>query len=230
MSDARGIAAERAVVRIFIETNGRLDLGNVGRFMQRLDTVARRAAAPVASQPRIEIVSVSSGSLELRIAVASLVAAVGSLAFDAGSFALSIADALKNEPAASRSCRALLEGDNGTVIIVEGGGTGRSVSLGDLAPDYPMAANRGLRPPPREEVAEAEMLTGPQDGFIRRMGGEDWVELESRPGLIIRIRDQRENDAPPLEPNLRYTLDGEAHLAPAGQESFFVLRKAMRLG
>jgi hypothetical protein len=230
MTDSR-VVQSRTEVRIFIETSGRLDLGNVGRFMQRLDTVARRAAAGGASNPRIEIVSLASGSVEIRIAVASLLVAVGSLAFDAGGFAMNIAQALTSEPAAARSCKALLEGDNGTVILIEGGGQASRLTSGDFdaANEYEVA-RKLPRGAPRDDVVREEVLTGPQKGTIRQFGGENWVELDGRPGLIIRLRDERSPPTDFLEENRTYVLDGDAHLAPAGRPSFFLLRSAILLG
>jgi hypothetical protein len=79
-----------------------------------------------------------------------------------------------------------------------------------------------------KDPAQVEVLTGPQAGYVRRFGGEDWVELDSRPGLIIQIRDERRAGRP-LEENARYTLNGEAHISGAQQESYFLLREAMLL-
>lgn len=232
MGDVRTVADVSPEIRITIQTTGRLELANVGRFLQRLDTAARRATPSSVRRPRIEIVEIHSGSLVVRIAVASLVVAVGSAVFDAGSFAVAVAEHLKNDQPAARSCRALIEGDNATVIVVAGGGLTETIGSADLAPEeYDVARNLAPARSRRdlEQPTELEVLTGPQTGAIRRFGGQNWVELESHPGLTIRIRDERDQKRENLEADMRYVLDGEAHVGGARQESFFVLRKALRL-
>ncbi len=230
MGDVRTLSDVNPEIRVVVHTTGRLELANVGRFLQRLDTAARRAAPEHIRRPRIEVVEITSGSLVIRIAVVSLVVAVGSLVFDAGSFAVSVADYLRSDPAATRASRALLEGDNATSISIEGGGVTHEIESDDLLPEeYAAAGNRAPSRGRLREIAEVEVLTGPQTGFIRRFGGENWIELDSRPGLIIRIRDEREDEPTRLVENARYTLHGEAHIGHAQEESYFLLRNAMLL-
>jgi hypothetical protein len=139
----------------------------------------------------------------------------------AASLAVGVAQYLKHDPPAARAARDLIVGDTATVINIEGGGEQHQIRSQDLgAADQERLA--GARSP------AVEVLTGPQIGFVRRFGGENWVELESRPGLIIRIRDQR-SDWEPLEENARYRLDGEAHIARAGELNFFLLHDAILL-
>lgn len=217
-------------IRVFIETTGNLDLANVGRFLQRLDTGARKIAQEQGwRRPSIEVASLATGSLDLKIKVAGLRVAQAGLAVSVAALALGVAQYLKQEPAAVKSVDALLNADRATTIIVEGGGSATIINAGDLPPEEYMVAAKG---PPRavERAADRiERLTGPQGGIVHRYGGENLIELDARPGLFIRVRDERADQSEFLEDSVRYTFDGEAHI-PASGPSFFVLRKATRIG
>lgn len=210
-------------LRIFVATDGELNLGNVSRFLQRLDTGARRVArSRDVFDPSLQIVSLTTGSLDLKIKLESRRVGRAGLAIGAASLAIGLAQYLTHDPPAARAARDLIVGDNATVINVEGGGEQHQIRAEDLeaADEETYAAARS---------PAVEVLTGPQAGFVRHFGGESWVELDSRPGLIIRIRDEREEDWEPLEENARYRLDGEAHIARAGESSFFLLHDAFLL-
>lgn len=213
---------EGAEFRVFVDAPNQLDLGNVSRFLQRLDTAARRVAASKgAPAPFIQIVSLTTGSLDAKLKLQDRRRSRAALAISAAGLAVAVANYLRNDPAAARSCRALVEGDNAHVIVVEGGGRQERIRADDLeaADQLQLAA----RTPDRYEL-----LTGPQTGFVREFGGELWVELDARPGLILRISDERGSDEPLLRPSHSYTFDGEAHISPPNRgESFFLLREAM---
>jgi hypothetical protein len=228
MGDVRASDSFFPELVIRIETHGRLELSNVGRFFQRLDTASRRSIPTDVVRPRIEVVEVTTGSLILRLTVVGLVVTGVGVMFDAGSFAIAVADYLRNNPAAANSCRALIGGDNATGIRVEGGGQSIPIKLDELIEDQEVAARAVRRPSeePSSSVAEYEVIRGPQSGFLHRLAGENWIELDDRPGLIIRIRDVRPSKDVILEPNLRYMIDGEAHIGRRSRESFFVLEKA----
>jgi hypothetical protein len=209
--------------RVFVDSEGQLDLGNVSRFLQRLDTAARYTARTNGvPTPSIQIVSLTTGSLDVKLKLQDRRRSRVALAISAASLALGVASYLKYDPAAARACKALIEGDNATVILVDGGGRQEEIKADDLdAAEEQQVAAAG--------TPDYELLTGPQTGFVRYLGGEYWVELDARPGLIIRIRDQRE-ERKRLEENARYTLDGEAHIsAPRRGESFFLLQHALML-
>jgi hypothetical protein len=215
-------------VSVIIETDGRLQLANVGRFLQRLDTAARRTSPRALSQSRAEIVELTTGSLKIRLAVVGAGAAVASAAFGGGSFAVSLAQYLRDDPAASRSCRALIENDNGTVIVVKGYGQSIPITLNDLSvPEHFAVA--ASDEPQRVRAPAPQVIRGPREGFVRHYEGQDWVELDDRPGLRIQIRDERPDRTKALQPNLRYVLDGDAHFGGLRQPSFFVLREATLL-
>ena len=226
---------ELPYVRVLIETTGNLGLANVGRFLQRLDTGARRVAQEQGwRQPSIEIVSITTSSLDLKIKVAGLRVAQASLAVSIGALALGVATYLKSDPAASKASYTLLNEDRATTIIVEGGGKAQVVVASDVPPPSAFAvANRSLPRAPDEspvaaEVAQLERLTGPQSGVVHRYGGENFVELDARPGLFITIRDEREDQSEFLEDMTRYTFEGQAHVPPSGK-SFYVVQRATRL-
>lgn len=214
----------RPEFRIFVETAGQLDLGNVSRFLQRLDTGARRIAADAGvPAPTIQIVSLTTGSLDAKLKLETLKQAKLGVLISAATLALGVAAYLRQDPPAARASRALIEGDNATIIIVEGGGVQERIRREDLdsADEHRMVAAR--------DIDRYELLTGPQTGFIREFGGEEWVELDSHPGLIIRLRDRREDDSTLLEANAHYTLEGEAHISRERGPSFFDLRWALLL-
>ncbi len=220
-------------IRVLIETSGNLDLANVGRFLQRLDTGTRKVALEEGwRRPTIEIASLTTGSIDLKIKIAGLRIAQAGLAVSVAALVLGIAQYLKEEPAAAKSVYALLNTDRATTIIVEGGGSAIVINAGDIQPDqYKVAA----KSPPQAvdktagPIEQANRLTGPQSGIVHRYGGENFMELDARPGLFIRIRDERLDQREFLEDSTRYTFDGEAHI-PVSGPSFFVLRKAIRLG
>lgn len=230
MNKLAGRGEDFPYIRIFIETTGNLDLANVGRFLQRLDTGARKIAQEQGWRlPAIEIESLATGSLDLKIKIAGLRVAQASLAVSVAALALGVAQYLKQEPAAVKSVHALLNVDRATTITVEGGGSATIINASNLPPQTVQKAAK-IYPQAIEMVQErVERLTGPQGGIIHRYGGESFIELDTRPGLFIRIRDERADASEILEDNLRYTFDGVAHI-PAAGPSFFVLHKAMRLG
>ena len=214
-------------IRVYIETTGNLELANVGRFLQRLDTGTRKVAKEHGwRRPSIEIASLVTGSLDLKIKVAGLRVAQGSFAVSVAALALGVAQDLKEEPSANKSMHALLNADRATTIIVEGGGSATIINAEDLPPEeYSVARSLGA---PSKEPIPIYHLTGPQSGIIHRYGGETFVELDARPGLFIRVRDGRSDKTELLEDSLRYTFDGEAHVPGTGS-SFYLLRKAIRL-
>src|SRR5688572_1319553 len=108
MGDVRTYDGSVHELVVLIESVGRFDLTTVGLFFQRLDTAARRAMPDEFRRPRIEIVEITTGSLVLRLTVAGVALAAVSAAFDAGSFALDVAEYLRTNPAAANSCRALI--------------------------------------------------------------------------------------------------------------------------
>ena len=222
-------------VRVLIETTGNLDLANVARFLQRLDTGTRRVAFDQGwHRPSVEIVSITTSSLDLKIKVAGLRVAQGSLAVAVAALALGVADYLKSEPAACKAAYALLNNDRATTIIVEGGGEAKVIVADDVPhPSELEIANRSAPRSPGDlpvasDMAQLERLTGPQSGTVRRYGGENFVELDSRPGLFISIRDERADQSEFLEDMTRYTFDGEGHVPPSGK-SFYLIRRAIRL-
>jgi hypothetical protein len=229
MGDVRSLEDVSPHITVIVETAGRLELANVGRFLQRLDTAARRATPPSVRRPRIEVVEITTGSLRIHLLVAAALAAVGSAIFDGGSFAVSVAEYLRNDPAASRSCRALIEGDNATVIIVQGGSKSIPIDLDDLMPEEMVAARGVANSAPADSHAAPQIIAGPHEGFVRRYDGRDLVELDDRPGILIDIRDERPGGAELLQPNLRYIFDGEAHIGGPRMKSYFVLRRATLL-
>lgn len=219
-------------VRIFIGTDGNLDLANVGRFLQRLDTGARKVAQSKGwHKPRIEIASLQTGSLDLKIKIAGLRVAQGSLAVSMAAFALALAQYLKEEPAAAKSVSALLVNDHATKINVEAGGSVTIIEEGDLQPENYKVAMRSAPPAANRDSPDdlrVEEITGPQSGIVHRYNGEIFIELDLRPGLFIRIRDERTDASEFLQDSLRYVFDGEAHV-PATGPNFYVLRKATLL-
>jgi hypothetical protein len=226
---------ELPYVRVLIETTGNLDLANVGRFLQRLDTGTRRVAQEQGwRQPSIEIVSITTSSLDLKIKIGGLRVAQASFAVSIGALALGVATYLKSDPAASKASYTLLNADRATTIIVEGGGKAHVVVASDVPPPSAFAvANRSLPRAPADfpvatDVAQLERLTGPQSGIVHHYAGENFVELDARPGLFISIRDERDDQSGFLEDMARYTFEGQAHVPPSGK-SFYVVRRAIRL-
>lgn len=226
--------SEQPYVRVLIETAGNLGLANVGRFMQRLDTGARRIAQENGwRQPSIEIVSITTSSLDLKIKIAGLRVAQASLAISIAAIALSLAEYLKTDAAASKASYTLLNEDRATTIIVEGGGQAQIVLPDDVPnPSTWSVANRSpARPSDRSISSDTETrveLSGLQSGVIRQYAGGNFVEFDLRPGLLISVVDQRADRAEYLEDMARYTFDGEVHMPPSGK-SFYVVREAIRL-
>lgn len=226
---------ELPYVRVLIETTGNLGLANVGRFLQRLDTGARRVAQEQGwRRPSIEIVSITTSSLDLKIKVAGLRVAQASLAVSTAALALGVATYLKSDPAASKASYTLLNEDRATTIIVEGGGKAQVVVPGDVpGPSAFAEASRSLSRAPADspvatDVGQLEQLTGPQSGIVHRYAGENFVELDARPGLFISIHDERDDQSEFLEDMTRYTFEGQAHVPPSGK-SFYVVHRATRL-
>lgn len=210
--------------RVFVDAKTELNLGDVSRFLQRVDTAARRVAyAKGSSSPRIDIVSLSAGSpLDTKLKLQESRRGRAALAISAATLALGVATYLRDDPAAARASRDIIAGGNAQVIIVEGGGVRETIRLQDLDAADERAVAASASP-------KTELLSGPQEGFVTEINGEPWVELDSHPGLFVRIRDER-GAAPPLKPHARYTLDGEAHISHRPrEESFFVLRNAFLL-
>ena len=226
--------AEQPYVRILIKTNGNLGLANVGRFMQRLDTGARKAAQQQGwRQPSIEIASITEGSLDLRIKIAGLRLAQASLAASLLALAVQLVDYLKVDPAASRASYTLLNEDRATTIIVEAGGQAQIIVPSDVPDPRTLAvANRSTPrpngPPLFSEAEELIPITGLQSGVIRRYGLENFVELDARPGLLIAIIDDRADRSELFRDMDRYTFEGELHLPRTGK-SYYIVRNAMRL-
>jgi hypothetical protein len=209
------------VVRVHVDTTATLNLGDVGRFLQRLDTGTRRVAvAGGVRAPRVQVVSLEAGSpLDTKLKLISVHQADIALAISAASLALNLATYLRTDPAAAQSSQEILVNGNGNEIIVEGGGVQKAITQNDLRPVRAerLAASRDT---------DVQVLRGPQQGFVTEIAGGYVVELDSHPGLFIRIEDQRRGSEP-LLPHARYTLDGEAHITKLlGRASYFKLRRA----
>lgn len=219
MGDVRAIR-QWPEVSIKIETHGRLSARNVGRFLQSLNTAGRSAAATETESPRVEIVSIASGSIEVVVAVLTLGVAATQLAFQIREF-------FRSNTAAVRIVRDLIVNDNATNISI-GGGTNIFLighqdlpHMDDVLTEVRAAARAPAPPPTR-------VIRGPHLGRLHQFSGSWWAELDRRPGMTLRVRDIRpEKD--PLEPDRRYRLVGDAHIAPEGEESTFVLRSAQAL-
>lgn len=217
-------AGDPDFVRIFIETSGALDLANVGRFLQRLDTGARKIAKEQGwHNPSIEIASLATGSLDLKIKIAGLRVAQGSLAVSLAALGLGLAQYLKSEPAASKSTYELLNNDRATNIIIEGGGSATVIQSNDL-PDPELRIAQSIRRATSLTGGDL-ILTGQQGGTIRLSGKDPFIELDARPGLLIQVQDRRQGASEPLVDGGTYIFDGEAHVPRSGR-SFFVLRSA----
>jgi hypothetical protein len=226
MAKAIPLRKEGPEFRVVVSAGDRLILKDVASFLQRLDTGSRRVATwHGVPAPTIQIVSLSVGSpLDVKLKLGNYRVAKGALAISAAVLAMNVAQYLRDDPAANRASRALIEGDHNTIIIVQGGGREERIQTEDLeaAQQYQVAAAARADP-------GYELLTGPQSGFVRYFGGENWVELDARPGLIIRIRDQREVRSG-LREDARYRLFGEAHISPPRRgQSFFLLEDALLL-
>lgn len=221
---AREIARSggNAEVEVFVKTAGRLDLADVGRFLQRLDIVARRASGG-ARRGRIDVVGLEVGSLRVKIATRL---AVASLVIDGAQLAVAVADGLRSDPAAAKATLALVQDSPGAQVFVNGGGT----TVPPVSPEELRRAARRPENPALRAPKDVELLSGPQGGYVREVNREYFVELDSRPDLLIRIRDERGSDDTPLEPDMRYTFDGEAHIGARGRPSYFVLLYAYRIG
>jgi hypothetical protein len=220
MGDVRAFSRDWPEVLIRIETSANLDLGNVGRLFQRINTGARRAYLGAA--PRIEIVSVETGSVMLRIAALSAV-------LTAGQLALQIGDHLQNDPAASRVCRDAFDNDHVNRILIIGDQQRITVTPEDVG-DYESAAfgiarSERAPAPPRQVATTAE---GVFEGTIERISGEYYIQLTLRPGLFLRIEEHREQPDI-LAEHQRYRVEGTAYFAPIGKPSAFMLRNALRL-
>lgn len=230
MPQIAGIDPDNQGLRIFIDTAGLLDLANLARFFQRVDVVTRRAAARNGwREPTIKVSDLRTGSVELTVQIKGLRLAEKSYRAALASLAISVASLLKSDAPSARACDALLSGDNATVIVVQGGDVTQEITKVDIEPVVERIAGLAT---PRHVARDSgqELLTGPQDGFVRRIDGEDWLELKDRPGLLLRVRDERGSGEPALEHRANYTFDGEAHIGPRGSGSFFVVRRAFKLG
>jgi hypothetical protein len=220
MGDLRAIR-DWPEVRVKIETDGRLSARNVGRLLQSLNTAGRSVPATASLAPRVEIVSIASGSIEIVIAVLALGVSATSLAFQIREF-------FKTNTGAVRVGRDLIVNDNATSISISGGtnifliGHQDVPEMEDMLTDMRVAA----RAPERPSVPT--VIRGPHFGRLHRFSGDWWVELDSRPGMTLRIRDIRP-DHEALTGDRRYRLIGDAHIAPEGEESTFVLRSAQLL-
>lgn len=221
MSTVYPIGGDWPEVLIKIETDGRLDLGNVGRFLQRINTGVRTTRPEGTPVPRVEIVEIASGSLMLRIAVASLV--VGS-----AQLAVQIYQYLQTNEAAARVGRDLIQGDNATSITINGGSNSFTLAPEDV-PMLERSVERAVaaRGPPRIE-REVAQLSGLSSGFARRSDGDWWVELDHRKGLMLRVVDERPSKEP-LKENIRYRFDGQAFIGSEGRVSGYILQSAMPL-
>lgn len=223
MGDIRALDRQWPELLIRIETSGNLELGHVGAFLQRLNTAVRRSRPAGAPIPRVELVSIETGSIKFRIAVASL-------AVTAAALAIQVADYLKSDPAAVRSTYTLIQGDNATVITIQGDETSASISpneVEDMLQQVERRATRRMVGGAGPAVALPELITGPQSGIIHQFGGANWIALDSRPGMSLEIEDRRAAGSEPLRENLRYTIDGQAHIGADGARSYFIMRDAI---
>jgi hypothetical protein len=217
MGDMRAIGGWPEV-RVKIETEGRLSARNVGRFLQSLDTAGRSVPATRSAAPRVEIVSITSGSIEIIVAVLALGVSATSLAFQIREF-------FRSNTAAIRIGRDLIVNDNATSISISGGTNIFLIGHQDV-PHMEEVLNEASAaasaPAPSDNI---KIIPGPHLGSLHRFSGNWWVELDRRPGMTLRIRDSRPEHEP-LESDRRYRLVGDAYIAPEGAESTFVLRSA----
>jgi hypothetical protein len=220
MGDVRAFSRDWPEVLIRIETSGNLDLGNAGRLFQRINTGAKRAY--LGRPPRIEIVSLETGSVMLKIAALSA-------ALTAAQLALQISDHLQNDPAASRACRDTFENDKTGRILIIGGQQKITVTPEELA-DYDAVSFEAVAASPRTAPpkAIASVAEGIFEGTIERISGDYYIQLSDRPGLFLKVQDERELSEV-LAEHERYRVEGKAYFAPVGKPSAFVLTSAMSL-
>ena len=221
MSTVAPISGDWPEILIEIKTDGRLDLGNVGRFLQRVNTGIRTTRPLGTPVPRVEIVRIGSGSIIIRIAVASLAVASAQLAVELYQY-------LQTNEAAARVGRDLIQADNATSITINGGSNTFNLGENDV-PKLSQTVDRAVagRTEPRL-TRELVMLSGPTTGIAKRFDGEWWVELEQRKGLMLRVSDEREPFAP-LKENVRYRFEGQPFIGNEGRLSGYVLHSAMEL-
>lgn len=224
MTDIRPLRGVWPQIVVTVRAEAPLDLGNVGAFLQRLNTVARRAGPVKRGLLRVEIERLETGSLIIKLTVLGLLIGSAQLAVD-------VAEALRSSPAAARACRNLIAEDNATIIVVEGGERTEEVSGEEVEETVERDRRVAARQDPRGYGGgDFELLPGPQTGIIRNLAGVQWVELDERPGLLLMIQDSRLAGSPLLQENLRYRLDGEAHIGRQGERSYFVVHEALILG
>lgn len=205
-------------VRVKIETKGGLSAGNVGRFLQSLNTAGRSVPATRSTRPRVEIVSINSGSIEIVIAVLALGVSATSLAFQIREF-------FRSNTAAVRVGRDLIVNDNATSISISGGTNVFLIGHQDIPQMEEVLSEESAASRTLDQPGTMKVIRGPHLGTVHRFSGTWWVELDRRPGMTLRIRDVR-IESEPLETDHRYRLVGDAHIAREGDESTFVLRAA----
>ena len=220
MGDVRAIRGWPEV-RIKIETKGNLSARNLGRFLQSLNTAGRSVPATRAATPRVEVVSVKSGSVEIVIAVLALGVSATALAFQIREF-------FRSNTGAVRVSRDLIVGDNATSISISGGTNVLLIGHQDVPHMEEVLSEVGAAASAAERPRIMKVIRGPHLGTVHRFSDNWWVELDRRPGLTLRIRDMR-TDPEPLESDHRYRLVGDAHIAREGEESTFLLREAQTI-
>jgi hypothetical protein len=207
-------------IQICIKTDGRLGLSNVGSLFQRIDTGVRYVSGG-GTRLKVELVGVENGSIVVRIAIITA-------ALTAGQLVLGLVDYMETNGPAIRANNLILNEDNGIEITISGDGQSHTIRGEDL--DLQLDAAAANRPPHIvEPTSDFEQIEYSQSGMIIRIDSEIWIRLEERPGMMLKLRDGREAGSKYLDENRRYTFEGTAYIARAGQDSFFVLSNAIPL-
>lgn len=200
------------------------NLADVGKFMQRLDTALRNSRFGGQRARRIELVELAPGSIRMTLRFVGVLATTAALASDVSSL-------IKDTAPVATAARQLIQGDDATVINIYGGEQTFQIGEKDVqeAALEPVQAKPRMLPSPPRQLLAPERIVGPQTGTIVSIDGERWIKVDSRPGMILRIEDERAKQEPRLQEHLRYSVDGEAEIGPEGRDSFFALRHALLL-